>query len=373
MTDKWNREELYRGVWQEPMLKLAPKYGISSVMLGKVCRKLRIPVPGRGYWARKESGYSVSIKPLPKLKDVPVVQRLKFPDPYPKEPKMPEPEPTDLEYIRIKEVESLEIPIDPNVPLHRLVAATAKVFKSGQTDVRGYRSTRGHEGVLDLHISNGTSGRAIQILNTVVLALEKQGLVVELAKSNAEFDFETAKQQMTKIARGISEWPHQWSRETKERGQKPLWRVRGDSIRRIAALAKSSPDRLLPPQVDARIVLCELLNVFPSLAFPNPPEMHSYIRFGIRPLLYSILRREFLQPREVGVCANTQCRDFFEVHRAGQRYCDNECSRSQRQREYWRDQGKTARKERLASRSKSRNLKSLAAECPGAGRVLAED
>lgn len=89
---------------------------------------------------------------------------------------MPEREPTDPEYIHIKEVESLEIPIDPNVPFHRLVAATARVFKSGEMDARGYRSTRWHEGVLDLHISNGIFDRAIQILNTVVLALEKQGL-----------------------------------------------------------------------------------------------------------------------------------------------------------------------------------------------------
>jgi hypothetical protein len=182
--ETWNREELYKEIWEQPMLRLAPKYGISSVMLGKVCRKLKIPVPGRGYWARKASGYSVRIKPLPKLKDVPVVQRFKFPDPHPTEPKMPEP--TDPEYVRIKEVESLEIPIDPNLPLHRLVAATAKAFKSAQTDYRGYRSTRGHEGVLDLHISNGTSGRAIQILNTVVVALENQGFSLSVNKDTRD-------------------------------------------------------------------------------------------------------------------------------------------------------------------------------------------
>ncbi|MGB8031793.1 MAG: hypothetical protein WCF30_19235, partial [Terracidiphilus sp.] len=174
------------------------------------------------------------------------------------------------------------------------------------------------------------------------------GLLVELDKKPIEFDVDCAKQQMAEIARDIRGWPRQWNREKKERGENPLWRVRGDSIRRIAALAKSGPDLLLPPQLDARIVICELVNVFPSLAFPNPPEMHSYIRFGIRPLLYSILRREFFQTRDVGVCANTQCRAFFEVERAGQRFCDDECSRSQRQRDYWKNRGKRVRKKRLA-------------------------
>jgi hypothetical protein len=112
------------------------------------------------------------------------------------------------------------------------------------------------------------------------------------------------------------------------------------------------PQFVLPPQLDARIVLCELVNVFPLRAFPNPAEMHSYIRFGIRPLLYNILRREFLQPRDVAVCANTHCRAFFEVERADQRFCDPVCSRQHRQREYWKDCGKTARRKRLGAQSK---------------------
>jgi hypothetical protein len=70
--EAWNREELYNENWEQPMLKIAPKYGI-SVMLGKICRKLRIPVPGRGYWARKESGKPVSRQPLPAVKVLPTV------------------------------------------------------------------------------------------------------------------------------------------------------------------------------------------------------------------------------------------------------------------------------------------------------------
>ena len=36
-----------------PMLKLAKEFGVSSEALGKTCRKLHVPVPGRGYWQRK--------------------------------------------------------------------------------------------------------------------------------------------------------------------------------------------------------------------------------------------------------------------------------------------------------------------------------
>lgn len=46
-------------------------------MLGKVCQKLQIPRPGRAYWVKKEFGKPVKKIPLPEVKDLPVVQRLK--------------------------------------------------------------------------------------------------------------------------------------------------------------------------------------------------------------------------------------------------------------------------------------------------------
>ena len=75
MREIWNREELYAEVWEKPLVKIAVKYGISAVMLGKVCRKLLIPLPGRGYWAKKEFGKPVERLPLPEAKDLPVLYR----------------------------------------------------------------------------------------------------------------------------------------------------------------------------------------------------------------------------------------------------------------------------------------------------------
>ena len=72
----WNRVELYNEVWDQPLVKLSRKYGISDVRLGKVCRKLQIPHPGRGYWAKRAVGQTVEQVPLPEFKDAPVVKRL---------------------------------------------------------------------------------------------------------------------------------------------------------------------------------------------------------------------------------------------------------------------------------------------------------
>jgi hypothetical protein len=59
------RDELYFQVWNNPMSRLARHYGISDVALAKWCKKLNIPRPKRGYWAKKEAGKRVTQAKLP--------------------------------------------------------------------------------------------------------------------------------------------------------------------------------------------------------------------------------------------------------------------------------------------------------------------
>ena len=37
----------------QPMKALAKEYGVSDVALAKTCKKLLVPVPGRGFWRRR--------------------------------------------------------------------------------------------------------------------------------------------------------------------------------------------------------------------------------------------------------------------------------------------------------------------------------
>src|SRR5438874_1867885 len=53
--DVYRRQELYEQVWSQPVAKIAPSYGI-SVALAKICRKLKVPLPGRGYWLNALTG-----------------------------------------------------------------------------------------------------------------------------------------------------------------------------------------------------------------------------------------------------------------------------------------------------------------------------
>jgi hypothetical protein len=128
----WNREHLYSEIWAEAASKVAVRHGISDVMLGKVCRQLSIPVPGRGYWARKAAGQKLSRPPLPVLKQVPVLYRFKVPEQNVAKDQASVPEPTDAEFLRVKQMESRTIDLASIRKRHMMLIASEKCLSGAR-------------------------------------------------------------------------------------------------------------------------------------------------------------------------------------------------------------------------------------------------
>ena len=61
----YDRDVLYEQVWAEPVRDVARRYGVSDVALAKACRRLTVPLPGRGYWAERRAGKVPPPPPLP--------------------------------------------------------------------------------------------------------------------------------------------------------------------------------------------------------------------------------------------------------------------------------------------------------------------
>ena len=103
--------------------------------------------------------------------------------------------------------------------------------------------------------------------------------------------------------------------------------------------------------------LNELLNKHPvrvTFFAGQPAELPAHQPEGILPVLYFMLRRDYLGTgRRISTCAFEDCRSLFPVTRAGQKYCSSEHSYLQRGREYWRSRGKKRRKhlKKVAHRS----------------------
>jgi hypothetical protein len=64
-----SREDLYELAWSKPISELAKDFGISDVGLAKRCKRLGIPLPGRGYWARVDAGQTPYRPKLPKREE----------------------------------------------------------------------------------------------------------------------------------------------------------------------------------------------------------------------------------------------------------------------------------------------------------------
>jgi hypothetical protein len=76
------RQTLYDLVWSKPMSDLARDFNMSDVGLAKRCRAVDVPIPYRGYWARKAAGQEPERIPLPKYR----TRAAEIPDATPAKP-----------------------------------------------------------------------------------------------------------------------------------------------------------------------------------------------------------------------------------------------------------------------------------------------
>jgi hypothetical protein len=60
-----SRQELYDLVWSTPGTKIAGEFAVSDVAIAKHCKRLDVPRPSRGYWAKRAAGHNPKKVPLP--------------------------------------------------------------------------------------------------------------------------------------------------------------------------------------------------------------------------------------------------------------------------------------------------------------------
>jgi hypothetical protein len=180
----WNRDELYREVWSTPMWTLAKKYGISDVGLAKVCRKLTIPLPGRGYWAKKQAGQEVPQELLPQLKEKSKVL-LRKPSP-PKEQPLTGELGTDEERAQLARLEGLssESSLKRGDLSHPLILQARATLAKANENPHGILWTA--EQCLDIRVSRDSLERAIRVMAGLVALIEREGFSVSVGNGHRE-------------------------------------------------------------------------------------------------------------------------------------------------------------------------------------------
>ena len=174
------REELYRLVWSTPVIQLAKKFGISDVGLAKICKRMKIPRPGRGYWERISHGRKPFIPPLPApagdvRKEVQIVKREKY---------LMEPEQNserDLKFDFEKKAENqIRVEAALNFPCPE-IEKTKRSFETAKTDEKGLLKPR-LKVTLDLRVGPKNLDRALRIMDALLKALEKRGYQISIKK-----------------------------------------------------------------------------------------------------------------------------------------------------------------------------------------------
>jgi hypothetical protein len=175
-----DRETLYNEVWTDPVIVVAPRYGLSDVGLAKICRALVIPLPSRGYWAKVKAGRIMNRAPLPKLKQQGQVATglVKLP---PEKAAIREAARQSAAKIR-KETPPLPAPeeLSSSSPPHPLVRAAAKRLRQRDGWPENTQLRTAPKEVLNLSVTRESIDRALKIVDALLKEVIKRGFDIEV-------------------------------------------------------------------------------------------------------------------------------------------------------------------------------------------------
>jgi hypothetical protein len=171
-----SRDKLYEEVWAEPMTTVAKRYEVSSNFLARVCERLNIPRPPRGYWAQLKVGRKMTRPKLPKPRvgDDMEWSRNGTPAVYVPAPGAQSTPRTSRESRK-------------RSSRHPLIVGASEDFESGRVPRDGYLRPY-KRNILDLYVTKDTLRRALDLANDLFLTLEQGGHHVLFQPPDAKHD-----------------------------------------------------------------------------------------------------------------------------------------------------------------------------------------
>lgn len=168
------RENLYELVWSKPTITVAEEFGISDVAVAKICKKLDVPKPKLGYWAKKQHGKRVRQTPLPPLKEG-------TPETYAIHPTSSDRLPEEVQNIIDQQNDFEKDESNQITVKETLRSAHPFIHQSLQRPNRPHTDQykRLYLG-LNVSVGRDSSKRALRIMDALIKALEKRGFQVSL-------------------------------------------------------------------------------------------------------------------------------------------------------------------------------------------------
>lgn len=167
------REELYKLVWSQPMMKIGEELGVSGSYLARVCTLLNVPRPERGYWAKLAVGKAPAQPPLPEARSGDPLQWSKEGEavarPRPEAPRRRKPE------------QKMRIARDQ---VHALIRGARTHFEKGRDVEDGAYLKPFKKLLVDVTASAAGLDKALEIANDLFNALTSVGHRVVIAPAD---------------------------------------------------------------------------------------------------------------------------------------------------------------------------------------------
>lgn len=167
------REALYALVWAEPMLKVAASFDVSASYMARVCTRMNVPRPERGYWAKHAVGKAPPQDPLPEARPGDELSwsregdKVLVPRPLPKPP-------SEIKRRRRRPAAGPK--------QHPLLAGAKELFEAaGRVSFSGDYLKPSKRLLLDLAVTKSGLDKALSFANALFLRLEESGHRVVIA------------------------------------------------------------------------------------------------------------------------------------------------------------------------------------------------
>jgi hypothetical protein len=178
------REELYALVWAKPMRTVAKGIGVSDVALAKRCRRMAIPLPGRGYWARKAAGKKVRPISLPKPIPGETIESFEIGvrrevSIEPSSPELNEGPVWDQKRFEALPENQIAVPTTLEKPRKEIRHTRASLNRAARNQRGLLRPT--DKGCFDVHVTKPSIGRAILIAQALLDAADARSIAFALS------------------------------------------------------------------------------------------------------------------------------------------------------------------------------------------------
>jgi hypothetical protein len=175
---KFERTKLYEEIWTDPVVAVAKRYGISDVGLRKICKRLGVPLPPAGHWAKVYAGKTVKRPSLPSHNGETVYCSNRHVDDSVGTPPVPEPE-VVTQQRAYEELPEHRISVRANLDdAHRFVRATEKGFRRPQIGGNNVIAWPRGKCVLDIAVSVEHQTRALLLMDALLTAMQARGFKV---------------------------------------------------------------------------------------------------------------------------------------------------------------------------------------------------